>query len=219
MPVRNVDTTEERQTCASCRYSYATVRRFCPMCGVPVAEKKDVPVTDDPAAERGPAIKVRTGSALNAVFTAVLKKPITLAVSTLLLVGTLYQLAVRGRSIEKTPAPSVGAVATEPKTEKTPVPLNATDKPSAEVENVSSSPEKPQPGTIAKAADDDPTQLWSQVRHGNTGAEVALAKLYLEGTTLERSCEQAHVLLVAASRKQSKEADSVLAGSYAQQCQ
>ena len=218
MPVRNFDTTEERQTCASCRYSYATVRRFCPMCGVPVTEKKDLPVTDDPAAERGPGVKKRTGSALNAIFTAVLKKPITLAVSTLLLVGALYQLAVRGRPIEKAPAPSVGAVATEPRTE-TAVPLNAADKPPAELENVSSSAAKPQPGVIAKPADDDPTQLWSQVRHGNTGAEVALAKLYLEGTTLERSCEQAHVLLVAASRKQSKEADSVLAGSYAQQCQ
>lgn len=217
MPVRNFDTTEERQTCASCRYSYPTIRRFCPMCGVPVAENKDLPVSGDPAAERGPGVKERTGSALQAIFTAVLRKPITLAVTTLLLVGALYQLAVRGRSIEKTTAPSIEATASEPRTEKALVPVNASDKPPAAVEEVSAA--KPQPEITSKPVDDDPTQLWSQVRHGNTGAEVALAKMYLQGTTLERSCEQAHVLLVAASRKQSKEADSILAGTYAQQCQ
>ena len=153
------------------------------------------------------------------MFTAVSRKPITVVVSTVLLIGTAYQLAVRRRSIEKTAAPSVGATAPEPRTEKAsvPLPLDASDKPAAESEDVSVA--KPEPGMISKPADDDPAQLWSQVRRGNTGAEVALAKLYLQGTTLERSCEQAHVLLVAASRKQSKEADSVLAGTYAQQCQ
>jgi hypothetical protein len=60
--------------------------------------------------------------------------------------------------------------------------------------------------------------LWSRVRKGNTGAEVALAKLYLEGTVVEPSCEQAHLLLLAASRKQSKAADDLLAGAYAKQC-
>ena len=61
-------------------------------------------------------------------------------------------------------------------------------------------------------------ELWSRVRQGSAGAEVALARLYLEGTAVARSCEQAHVLLLAASRKQDKEADSLLGGSYAQHC-
>jgi hypothetical protein len=187
------------------------------MCGVPVEEKKDALVSGDPGAEGGPGIKRGTGLALRAIFAAASRKPITVVVSAVLLVGTTYQLAVRGRSIEKAHQPSVGAVASEPTVEKASVPLTASDQAPAEDTNAGS--KKPEPGIPSKPAEDDPTQLWSQVRHGNTGAEVALAKLYLQGTTLERSCEQAHVLLVAASRKQSKEADRLLAGDYAQQCQ
>jgi hypothetical protein len=44
-------------------------------------------------------------------------------------------------------------------------------------------------------------------------AEVALAKLYLEGEAVPHNCEQAQMLLLAASRKGSKAADDLLNSS------
>jgi len=43
-------------------------------------------------------------------------------------------------------------------------------------------------------------QLWSAVEAGDSSAEVALAELYLKGDGVPRSCEQALVLLRAASK-------------------
>ncbi|HYL13505.1 MAG TPA: PilZ domain-containing protein [Terriglobales bacterium] len=43
-------------------------------------------------------------------------------------------------------------------------------------------------------------QLWSEVGAGDSSAEVALAQLYLTGDGVTRNCEQARVLLRAASK-------------------
>jgi hypothetical protein len=48
--------------------------------------------------------------------------------------------------------------------------------------------------------------LWSAVEAGDSSAEVALAQLYLKGDGVPRNCEQARVLLRAASRKGNAEA-------------
>ena len=49
-------------------------------------------------------------------------------------------------------------------------------------------------------------QLWSAVETGDSSAEVALAQLYLKGDGVPRNCEQARVLLRAASKKGNAEA-------------
>jgi hypothetical protein len=49
-------------------------------------------------------------------------------------------------------------------------------------------------------------RLWSDVATGDTKAEVELARLYLKGDGVTRNCEQARVLLQAASRKGNAEA-------------
>jgi len=49
-------------------------------------------------------------------------------------------------------------------------------------------------------------QLWSAVQAGDSSAEVALAELYLKGDGVPRSCEQARVLLRAASKSGNIEA-------------
>ena len=49
-------------------------------------------------------------------------------------------------------------------------------------------------------------RLWKAVAEGNTTAEIALAQLYLTGNGVPRSCEQARVLLSAASKKGNAEA-------------
>ncbi len=49
-------------------------------------------------------------------------------------------------------------------------------------------------------------RLWKAVGEGNTTAEIALAQLYLTGNGVPKSCEQARILLSAASKKGNAEA-------------
>jgi TPR repeat protein len=67
--------------------------------------------------------------------------------------------------------------------------------------------------------EDDPAELWNAVKRGNVRAEVALANLYLKGEAVPQNCEQAHMLLLAASMKGSKSADNFLKSSYAERCE
>jgi TPR repeat protein len=64
----------------------------------------------------------------------------------------------------------------------------------------------------------DPAELWKQVGNESTRAEVALANLYLDGVVLPQNCQQAQVLLSAASKKRNKGAESLLA-TYGKRCQ
>ena len=73
--------------------------------------------------------------------------------------------------------------------------------------------------TTNAAKEDDPVELWKAVKRGSVNAEVALAKLYLEGEAVPQNCEQAHILLLAASMKGSKAADNFLKSSYAERCE
>jgi hypothetical protein len=69
------------------------------------------------------------------------------------------------------------------------------------------------------AKEDDPADLWNAVKRGSVPAEVALANLYLKGEAVPQNCEQAHMLLLAASMKGSKLADDFLKSSYAERCE
>ena len=69
------------------------------------------------------------------------------------------------------------------------------------------------------AKEDDHTELWNAVKRGSVPAEVALANLYLEGEAVPQNCEQAHMLLLAASMKGSKLAYDFLKSSYAERCE
>jgi type II secretory pathway predicted ATPase ExeA len=65
----------------------------------------------------------------------------------------------------------------------------------------------------------DPAELWKHVAQGNVSAEISLATLYLDGSaTVEQNCEQAHQLLMVASRTGSKVASDLLNGQYAERC-
>jgi type II secretory pathway predicted ATPase ExeA len=63
----------------------------------------------------------------------------------------------------------------------------------------------------------DPSKLWAAVKRQSTDAEVALARLYLQGSVVPRSCEQAQILLQAASRKGNVRATDMLR-TYGDQC-
>lgn len=212
----NFDISDERVTCVSCRFRYPSVRRFCPVCGL-VADRAALE-TSNQAGMGGLVITKRSWSALRAPSDTRFGKRTAAVILMVLLVSTAYYVNLRGRSIEKTPAArSVGATAPQPSFQKSSAEPNGSDESPAEVGKFPS--QKPRSARVSKTEDDNPIELWSRVRQGSPEAEVALAKLYLQGIAVERSCEQAHVLLSAASQKRSKAADGLLAGAYAQQCQ
>ena len=55
--------------------------------------------------------------------------------------------------------------------------------------------------TTPKKSGMNPTQLWTEVQAGNSNAAVELAELYIKGNGVPRNCQQARVLLLAASEK------------------
>ena len=61
--------------------------------------------------------------------------------------------------------------------------------------------------------------LWSAVKKGNVPAEVTLGDLYRRGDGVDKSCDQARVLLVAASKKGSADARQQLEQMAEQGCQ
>jgi len=67
-------------------------------------------------------------------------------------------------------------------------------------------PQRPRHASGVRNSATTSQQLWKAVAEGNTTAEIALAQLYLTGNGVPRSCEQARVLLSAASKKGNAEA-------------
>jgi hypothetical protein len=65
---------------------------------------------------------------------------------------------------------------------------------------------------------DQVRSLWSAVSQGNTSAEVTLAKLYLIGGGVPKSCDQAKVLLQAAAKKGNGQAIDKLSQISQQGC-
>jgi len=61
--------------------------------------------------------------------------------------------------------------------------------------------------------------LWASVKKGHVPAEVTLADLYRRGDGVEKNCDQARVLLVAASKKGSVEARQMLEQIAEQGCE
>jgi TPR repeat protein len=60
--------------------------------------------------------------------------------------------------------------------------------------------------------------LWAAVEKGNVTAEITLADLYARGDGVTKSCEQARVLLRAASGKGSSEASQNLSQIIRRDC-
>jgi TPR repeat protein len=67
-----------------------------------------------------------------------------------------------------------------------------------------------QPMAARPAMDKDARALWSRAAKGDTSAEVALAKLYLAGKGVVKSCVQARLLLGAAADKGNQDATQLL---------
>jgi hypothetical protein len=137
--------------------------------------------------------------------------------------------------IPDAPKPSVGSP--EPASTTTPENLPASpekrfvNEPRYHTENasVSENPSTTLPKVASEPAssmseplNQDPANrvhsLWAAVAQGNTSAEVTLAKLYLIGGGVTKSCDQARVLLQAAAKKGNGEALDKLSQINQQGC-
>lgn len=91
-------------------------------------------------------------------------------------------------------------------------------KPPTTLPNVASE----RPSSTSESLSQDPADrvhsLWAAVAQGNTSAEVTLAKLYLIGGGVTKSCDQARVLLQAAAKKGNVEALDKLSQINQQGC-
>jgi hypothetical protein len=199
MRVREFDPSDERVTCVSCHFHYSRARGFCPMCGALVPERSAPAAGSDLRSSRPGA-----------------GKWMALACLILLALGSVGFLWVHGRRAGKTISVVPVVEASYPRSN--PEPSTVAPASDADVETVNLHADAVKPGAAAKTRAEDLPELWSRVGEGSVDAEVALAKLYLRGERVAHSCEQARVLLVAASRKQSKAAEDLLSGDYAQQC-
>lgn len=99
------------------------------------------------------------------------------------------------------------------------VPQHVAKSPTKKVRTPAPEKRQAEMETAVPATEEDPTELWKSVRSGNARAEVTLAKLYLDGNAVPQSCEQTHMLLLAASKKGNKAADTLLTGAYVERCQ
>ena len=217
--VSNFDKNDERVTCVSCRFRYSSVREFCPMCGEQASADSETLETSRQAIGSRLDLDRRSWAALRELSQRRLAKTIALVSIVVFVCATSY-LALRSRPIANSPAADhpVHAPTSRPDTPKAVAPSTETEMPPIEDGKIRSAEPQPAADISTETNDDDPAQLWSRVRHGDSEAEVALANLYLSGTSVERNCEQAHMLLLAASHKQNKAADKVLDGAYKQTC-
>jgi hypothetical protein len=227
---------KEIVTCSSCEYRYLRALEACPMCGTvppqPAPETATLARPMQAAEERGEWRPVGEAHLPTLSYDVAEPQGRSL-VPFLLLLGIvvaalLFWMFHRGKAREagsteggasSAPVALSPVAPDEPRSEPATDPRPATPLASQEHAPALPAATSPAPNAAAeKTADPDPSELWKLVRQGNTEAEVALANLYLEGTSVPQSCEQAHMLLLAASKKRNKNADELLSGSYAQHC-
>jgi hypothetical protein len=147
---------------------------------------------------------------------AIVKNPV-LVVVPLALICTLYFWTIRSGRMPKQGA-SVSVVAVTSPEART---RSGTAPESAPLPAVPATGSFPGATPAAKKTieiAEDPAQLWKRVQRGNTSAEIELAKLYLDGVRVAQNCEQARLLLLAASKKGSTAASNLLSSTYSQRC-
>jgi hypothetical protein len=210
---------DTRVACLSCHYSYSSARGFCPICGTPAPTYEVLLALQEVHREATRSTRKtgeRTTGPLRAAFGRLLKNPFPIVISAaLLLCGWFFLHAGNAKTpAETTPVPTNTGVSAEPAPQPATAPENShPTNPAGRALRTGS----PKVGRTV-VGENDPAQLWKRVGRGDTSAEVALARLYLDGTGVSQNCEQAHLLLLAASRKRYPEADRLLSGDYSQRC-
>jgi hypothetical protein len=238
---------DEVVACESCEYRYPIIRGFCPMCGVPAPKLEHTSLNlettsrgetpgfsershsaNDPAAMRTVSVtSYRTGGLRPKSRIAMVIFAATASLVLLLLwrvSGSKLPNSKQSNSKPSVPATTPSAIPELEGTEGS-TPASAATKKRAASSPVSPSARQLQPSAeneLKSASDtsaaDDPQELWKKMSKGSTHAEVALALLYLDGNKVAKNCEEAAVLLTAASRRGSTKAKSLLEKHYAERC-
>jgi len=194
VPVEN----DQRVTCSSCRFAYPKIRGFCPLCGTATP-------ADEGVYHPRNSVSARPKRELKMIF-AVLALMIcaSLAIVSRYKIPSIPTRTVTGASLA---ASRQNAVAPQ-----IPAQLNSPA-------NGATASTELRAQTVAEVdVRDDAAHLWKRVQRGSAGAEVELAKLYLEGRGVVQNCEQAHLLLLAALKKKKGAASNLLSGDYVRRC-
>jgi len=232
--VTDIPQEEEIVTCVSCDYRYPRSWGACNICGAPAptvqpaARESDNPKQVESEASEiiEAATEIRPENREHDAAVVRLARRASVLVSTaaaaIAMVGIVAHRSVSTsvsdslvREIASVSAPAEPALRAKPAPVRRTI-VNTPASPVAQLKPAKVQVEK----TEKEESDDtlDPARLWQMVRRGNTTAEVTLAKLYLEGEALEQNCEQAHLLLVAASKRGSRAADNLLGSAYTNRC-
>jgi hypothetical protein len=207
--------SDEVVTCASCEYRYPRIQAVCNICGTPAPAIRPqvlTPETEIAQTEnrRPAAVRGATGQSLR-------PKQAGLVVVAAVVTFALLSLVDNGRILPVGNSQSdVAAARFEQDPANVPSPGTVADVP--DVRPPYEKAAKIQTAELASDASLDPAKLWQAVKRGSTHAEVTLAKLYLDGDVVEQSCEQAHLLLLVASKKGNGLAETLLTGAYAERC-
>ena len=209
-------------TCPSCEYRYPRSEGTCVMCGTLAPAIKPVQACSAMLDEFSPAdvealSRSRNQQKWPSLGLMTLVAVFVVSMGLALFASFRYELSKARPHNESGPAPEIASSPGQVKSENT-----------GPQQVVHYSPKEaplviPASLVIANktpaAEENDPAHLWDAVKRGSVHAEVALANLYLRGEAPFKNCEQAHILLLAASMKGSKIADNLLKSSSAERCQ
>jgi hypothetical protein len=224
--------TDEFITCHSCDFRYPQSRGICVMCGeaartsssfqasaAAVPEPKRPSRTPEESIFGKPAQPLESQGRGKSI-------AIGIAVAVVLLVPLFLVLHISRSSQSTEPVAAVTKPHSQVSPERVPTPTTLAKGSAKRIPipaAANQTPRDPQTETESAVASSDqsqdPAELWKGVRGGSARAEVTLAKLYLDGNTVPQSCEQTHMLLLAASKKGYKAADNLLNGAYVDRCQ
>ncbi len=213
--------TDEFITCHSCDFRYPQSRGLCVMCGERTRTTAPMQVSADVGSESKPP-KYSEGTIFGVPSQSIERQGrgksvgIGIAVAVAVLVPLFLVLHNWQTSPSTGPAAAVTSTQPQEASEKVTVPTPAVKSLTKKVRTLA--PSDPPEAAAIPAVQEDPAELWKGVRSGSARAEVTLAKLYLDGNTVPQSCEQTHMLLVAASKKGYKAADNILSGAYVERC-
>jgi hypothetical protein len=204
---------DERVACSSCQFPYARTREFCPMCGTAQPAEAAYPQIVNQESQRPrPTVLASLRGSVNPMLS---NRASVLAACIVLTFG-IYHWIARPQTV--TSSATLSAIKKPVVDSVPPVAQVAQSDQAQGVTNAAiiskSSRSSPRKSEITQ----DPVELWKNVQHGSTEAEVQLAMMYLDGTQVSQNCEQAHLLLLAAAKKQNARSNDLLSHIYAQRC-
>jgi hypothetical protein len=212
--------SENRVTCPSCEYRYPRSQEICVMCGTPapaletLRESAAMPDEFTPTYMEAACASNRQLRPGRAGLMRLV--PIVGAFIPLLVFASFwYQMRKDKPHTAPGAATQVTSTVEPPKADKiNPQPVVAYSDRQAPL-TIPASLITVQTKNVEKQ--NDPAFLWNAVKRGNVRSEVALANLYIKGEEVPQNCEQAHMLILAASKKDSRLAKDSLR-NYTEHC-